>query len=349
MELTKKTVAAMLVMILIFGISGSLKAEAAAKLKAPKITVETTDDGDAVTITVSKTKNAAGYEIYGLYPGEYNFERIMDLKKNGKSARTVTIKDLGPGTYTFKVQAYKTNKNQTKSYSAFSDEETIEIKTAVYSAGKLGGDFSKVKKGDILIFGSYEQDFDENYDPVKKPIEWIVYDKTDDQMLLVSKYVLDAMPYNEEWKDVTWEKCSLRKWLNKEFYKTAFSKAERAMIKTVTLKNPDNKKTGASGGKNTKDKIFILSRDDLVNPAYGYDPDPVAYDHGRRCSATNYAIYNMGYLPEEAAKVSTWWLRTPGKSAANAANVDEDDTVNEYGHAVRDGDGVRPALYIKIK
>ena len=157
------------------------------------------------------------------------------------------------------------------------------------------------------------------------------------------------MPYNKEWKDVTWENCSLRKWLNEDFYKSAFDSKEQSMIKTVTLKNPSNPKSGVSGGKDTKDKVFILSREDLLNPAYGYDSDPVAYDHGRRCSATKYAIYNSGYLSEDAARVSTWWLRTPGSSATNAVYVDQDDTVNDGGHAVRDGDGVRPALYIDIK
>jgi len=347
MKILKKSLVMILAVVMFLGTFNGFDAEAAT-LKAPKITVKTIKSGDGVKITISKTKNAEGYDVYGLYPGDYDFEMVAQVNKNGKAKRSVTVKNLVPGKYTFKVWAYKDNKDKTRSFSAFSKEITVEIKAAVYDVTALKGDYSKVKKGDTLIFGSYLQDYDENYDPVKKPVEWIVFEKTGKQMLLVSKYVLDAMPYNEEWKEVTWADCSLRGWLNSDFLETAFTSAEQKLIKTVTLKNPDNPKTGVSGGKDTKDKVFILSRDDMINPDYGYDPDPVWYDHSRKCTATKYAIQNSGYLSEDAERVSTCWLRTPGSTAKNAASMDMDDTISESGHAVRDGDGVRPALYIDL-
>lgn len=61
-------------------------------------------------------------------------------------------------------------------------------------------------------------------------------EKEGNQVLLLSKYVLDAKPYNEELEEVTWETSDIRQWLNNEFYTTAFNKAEKAKIQTSLIK-----------------------------------------------------------------------------------------------------------------
>ena len=94
------------------------------------------------------------------------------------------------------------------------------------------------KIGETIEFGNYPQD----KDGTEKPIEWIVMKKEGNQVLLLSKYVLDAKPYNKEWEDVTWETSDIRQWLNNEFYTTAFNKAEKAKIQTSLIKNEDNSK-----------------------------------------------------------------------------------------------------------
>ena len=57
--------------------------------------------------------------------------------------------------------------------------------------------------------------------------------KEGERILVISKYALDAKPYNTNWVRRTWEGCSLRKWLNGEFYSRAFSPAEPERIVTV--------------------------------------------------------------------------------------------------------------------
>ena len=111
------------------------------------------------------------------------------------------------------------------------------------------------KIGEAIEFGNYPQD----KDGTEKPIEWIVMKNEGNQVLLLSKYVLDAKPYYEEVEEVTWETSDIRQWLNNEFYTTAFNKAEKAKIQTSLIKNEDNSENGTSGGNDTEDKVFLLS------------------------------------------------------------------------------------------
>ena len=106
------------------------------------------------------------------------------------------------------------------------------------------------KVGETIEFGNYPQD----KDGTEKPIEWIVMKNEGNQVLLLSKYVLDAKPYNEEWEGVTWQTSDIRQWLNNEFYTTAFNKSEKAKIQTSLIKNEDNSEYGTSEGNDTEDK-----------------------------------------------------------------------------------------------
>ncbi len=75
-----------------------------------------------------------------------------------------------------------------------------------------------------VAFGAYEQDG--NLDNGPEPIEWIIFDKEDDKMLLASKYILDAQYYyeiNTSAEGIGWEDSTVRTWLNSDFYNTAFN------------------------------------------------------------------------------------------------------------------------------
>lgn len=66
----------------------------------------------------------------------------------------------------------------------------------------------------------------------KKKIEWIVIEKNKDYWTLLSKNCFDARPYQttiEKGKKLTWEKSTLKAWLNSEFVKN-FSESERNMM-----------------------------------------------------------------------------------------------------------------------
>ena len=93
------------------------------------------------------------------------------------------------------------------------------------------GDFyylvQNVEVGDVIKFGSYEQDDDTSNG--KEEIEWIVLEKDNASILLISKYGLDCQPFYTSLTDVTWETCSLRTWLNGTFLNTYCSSSSLAV------------------------------------------------------------------------------------------------------------------------
>ena len=110
--------------------------------------------------------------------------------------------------------------------------------------------------GSIVTFGRYEQDGDKENGP--EEIEWVVLDVQDGKALLLSKYGLEAKPYNTEYTDVTWETCTLRAWLNSDFLNKAFSAEEQSAILTTTVDNSSSQgynDLNSIDGNNTRDKI----------------------------------------------------------------------------------------------
>ena len=192
------------------------------------------------------------------------------------------------------------------------------------------------KVGETIEFGNYPQD----KDGTEKPIEWIVMKKEGNQVLLLSKYVLDAKPYNEELEEVTWETSDIRQWLNNEFYTTAFNKAEKARIQTSLIKNKDNSEYGTSGGNDTEDKVFLLSKKE-AKTLFLYNEEKIA-------KATEYAEKSGVYVNEE--KAACWWLRSPGGSGSRAAGMGNCGWVDGDGDDVDvNYDGVRPALHLNLQ
>lgn len=192
------------------------------------------------------------------------------------------------------------------------------------------------KVGDYVFFGSYEQDNDTLNG--KEDIEWLVLDVGIEKALLISKYALDCKPYNTTYTSVTWETCSLRKWLNDEFVYSAFSESERAMISTVTVSADKNPNYSTDTGNATKDKVFLLSISE-ANECF-------SSDDARKCKCTAYAEANGAYVYNNYC---WWWLRSPGYDQTYAANVYDYGYVDVDGNDVDDDyNAVRPALWINL-
>ena len=192
------------------------------------------------------------------------------------------------------------------------------------------------KIGETIEFGNYPQE----EDGTEKPIEWIVMKNEGNQVLLLSKYVLDAKPYNEELEEVTWETSDIRQWLNNEFYTTAFNKTEKAKIQTSLIKNEDNSEYGTSGENDTEDKVFLLSEKE-AETLFSNDEEKIA-------KATEYAEKSVVYVNEEKAVL--WWLRSPGLYGSSAAVVGSLGWVNRDGSNVDSSHaGVRPALHLNLQ
>ena len=113
------------------------------------------------------------------------------------------------------------------------------------------------QKGDIVVFGSWEQNGEAADGP--EQIRWIVLSADGNELTLFSEYCLDTVPFNEEQTGVTWETCTLRHWLNNDFYRDAFTEEERQMILLSHQGFWDNDYYGTDGGNDTDDYIFLLS------------------------------------------------------------------------------------------
>ncbi|WP_406043852.1 DUF6273 domain-containing protein [Succinimonas sp.] len=190
----------------------------------------------------------------------------------------------------------------------------------------------KVKTGGYVKFGSYPQN---NGSPAD-PIEWLVLEVKGNEALLVSRYGLDCKPYNEEFADVTWEDCDLRKWLNNDFLNKAFTEEEQSRIKLSELVNDDNLEYEISGGNDTQDRIFCLSLAEAVHFFKN--------DRKGECRATEYAR-NQGSWVNSGNGCCKWWLRTPGLSEDFCSYVHSVGGFDLSGCLVSHGDyAVRPAL-----
>ncbi len=210
------------------------------------------------------------------------------------------------------------------------------------------------EKWGIVAYGTYKN----------APIEWYVLENTGSEVTLLSKEILLHKAYEEEKdKDVTWEDCSLRAWLNNEFYFEAFNPKEQTSIITTTLENNNHPYWETDGGNSTDDKVFLLSLDDLATYMDISMEQYVAY-------CANYALGVQGYdikvgqawiqhcldkAPmmkvltngDEDSK-NCWWLRTPGNSKHQ--NIYVDFTGEPiYGNGNRNGStyGIRPVIRIK--
>ena len=214
-----------------------------------------------------------------------------------------------------------------------------------YSRNKTGtdaseasvGDISEVSVGSYVFFGSYEQDNDTTNG--KEDIEWLVLAKEDNKILVISKYALDCQQYNTSVTSVTWETCSLRKWLNGTFINNAFSSGEQSKIQTTTVTADKNLSYSTSPGNNTTDKVFLLSITEVNQYFSSYS--------ARKCQGTAYCYAQGAYKGNNGN--CWWWLRSPGNNSGSAAIVSYDGSVYYLGINVSSGSGaVRPALWINL-
>ena len=214
---------------------------------------------------------------------------------------------------------------------------------------------------------------DENgYEPNKvyyfkyEPLTWRVLDTSNG--LIMSEKIIDSQAYQNfiyynggnnyggdyyNSKDCTnyasdWATSSIRKWLNEDFYNTAFTNNQKSKILPT---HNENKSTYSSDydSVDTEDNIFLLSYYDAINSAYGFNSNETTYDDtARQLKGTDYAKCQGVYVYNDSGSSyngNSWWrLRSPSDSS-EATGVGYDGWANDYYYSVYDTDiGVVPAL-----
>ena len=175
---------------------------------------------------------------------------------------------------------------------------------------------------------------------------WQILDNQINKVLLISENIIEKRPYNIQYTDVTWETCSLRRYLNGEFL-SGFDYREQNQIIEANNANNDNQWYAVEGGKNTTEKVFLLSIEEVVK--YFGDSGRLKYWKQGSLGYIN-DLYNHRRSAAYGGEACWWWLRSPGGHAYNAANV------GKYGHLIMNGNyvdnwegGVRPAIWLSVK
>ncbi len=174
----------------------------------------------------------------------------------------------------------------------------------------------------VVTFGEYD-----GYD-----IEWLVLDEDDKGMLLLSKDVIAVKEYHEKTEKITWQDCSLRKWLNGDFYDSAFSSEEKELILLTVNENPAAPDSPIAAETATKDNVFLLSIDEATE----FFPS----DEGRQ------AVF--GKAVNSKGNSAYWWLRTHGYSDYAASFVFDSGSISMPGYGINEDKniGVRPAIWV---
>jgi hypothetical protein len=243
------------------------------------------------------------------------------------------------------------------------------VALGVASAGSLAGclpakigeilssalSFGDLETGDHITFGSYGG----------QGISWRVLAVEDGKALVITDDIIDLRAYNEEDEETTWERCSLRQWLNADFYTTVFSASEQAGIAQTKLVNPDNPAYGTEGGPDTTDRVFLLSIGE-ADRYFSGDDDRIAKinmsealleDAAHRVDESFYLGNDCTYaealdsVNEINGMDGDWWLRSRGGDASlvYVAQVSFVGFVDPGWYGVYDTrGGVRPALWLNL-
>lgn len=245
------------------------------------------------------------------------------------------------------------------------------------AAIQLGASQIAGSQTDSVYYGNYAQS--DSAGATKDPIKWRVLSNNSNdtqaqnkQLFLLSDQNLDACPYNTSETSITWEKSTIRSWLNgygsslndagtdyssNNFINTAFPTDEQDAIAETYVYNKTqsdgtsepNPFFSTSGGEDTNDKIFLLSIEEALKTDYGFNSSYYAEDDSSGRVSTNTAYVAAHENMHGSGRADYWWLRSPGNNDNCAAYVDR------YGKLFSTGDGVsrnelavRPAFNLNL-
>ncbi|MCL2410459.1 MAG: DUF6273 domain-containing protein [Treponema sp.] len=228
----------------------------------------------------------------------------------------------------------------------------------------------------VVMFGKYK---------------WRILDVKDDRVLIITDEIIERQACHEtkipheKNVEITWKDCTLRTYLNQEFY-NSFTDAEKVKIINLYNKTPTNPWFTPKRRKNiieyTADCIFLLNLEEIVK----YFGDSGQLDYRPKMSSAEKSIWDYWYktakrehrkefkalgFPKKAffimddfnlrrvakhnQKAHWWWLRSSGGDNQSVANVYGDSIIGGEGLISMSGEratfgegGVRPALWLHL-
>ena len=242
------------------------------------------------------------YARASFYEKTGNYQKSYKMFNNLKSYKD-SVDRCAECRYKYAAECF-TNKNYEtarKAYSVLKDYKDSEQKLASTEIALI----KNAKVGDNILFGGYH---------------WLIAEKKKDKVLLIKSLPINGFAYHEDSEDVTWEKCSLRNYLNNDFLQETFNDTMTASILDTKVTVPDNAKYGTTGGNATTDKIFLLNAKQF----------------------NKYSDILSNYLRD-------CWLIGPGNTQSAAQFVSYGDVMAAGYDVTNTTIHIRPALWVKVE
>ena len=331
--------------------------------------------GDTITLNYTGATTGTNEYISVIIADSSGAQYYGRVAQPGGESGTATLSipaDLAPGSYTLNVFSEQYNGDYKTDYASAFAEVALTVEEAAAPGIDTGKAIQLVDSGtaanigggqaDNIYFGTYQQSSDGNSGYNIDPIKWRVLENANGQLFLLSDQNLDVFQYHTDSESVTWEKSTMRSWLNgysaeqntggssgtdytgDNFIGTAFSEKEQKAIAETEVVNDDNP-YGTEGGENTNDKIFLLSIAEAQNSSYFAD------DNSRIATNTAYVAGGgkIGGYVNGVGKADYWWLRSPGKYDDLAADVTHKGGVFSHGlNVYGENLAVRPAFNLDL-
>ena len=222
------------------------------------------------------------------------------------------------------------------------------------ASGFDGGDSadSSIPGHEEAPFGTSEADEDEERAPLfvgswpqgsGEPIVWDVLAEEGNRKLLLSRKAVAKRPYHDADEPVSWETCSLRAWLNGDFYRAAFNDYEKQHILKIPVTADRNTYCNTDAGNSTDDHVFLLSLPEVnallrrkLSAKRKCEADPA---DAPDADNDNKAADDTGCV---------WWLRSPGSEKNEAACVNGDGQISNFGLPANTPTiAVRPCIWVR--
>ena len=202
------------------------------------------------------------------------------------------------------------------------------------------------------------------------PLRWRVLAVEDEKAFLLADRMPDCEPYHSEDGPITWERSTLRSWLNclpgeendagidyrgKGFLDRAFTAEEREAVLLTQVENRDNACYGTDCGNDTEDAVFLLSNDEVfgteIAARNGFYPFDGKDDPAKRFCSTMYAKCRGAWWSavEGYKGNSFWFMRTNGYTRESVTYICDFGYIYQRGTISSCEDaGVLPALWVSL-
>lgn len=286
---------------------------------------------DFATISALNNKAPAWekWTSYGYYSGDGTYGsmlqgdwmRYTDVTYNGHRYRGVKFTQYRP------IYTYKTAEISNSNRSGYNTDTVYWFKYEPIYWRILDPQTGLVLSYDVIDcqpFNSSVYEVNVNAPTVYE--DEYRYFKDEEHNIIANNYVLS----------------DIREWLNKDFIDSAFNSEEKKKIETTTINNSGY----YENLKDTKDKIFLLHKEDVENQKYGFDPNKWAFDKSRLGMPSDYSKIQGVETVEEGLSESI--LRT-SSSYSKCCFCSAGIVINaatQFTHETAECSGIRPAMHL---